>query len=113
MTRTNNQLVTIPTLNPCSAYFVRVSAVTCGTRVTSDVQLLNLFDTTPFSATVSIPTSFDTCKTWIATLTGRGIPDIEASLNRTSFEQCQTFAPCYANSSFNCLETDSSKAMFR
>ena len=113
VTRTNNKLVTIPNLDPCSAYFVRVSAVTCGTRVTSDVQLLDLYDTTAFSVTVSIPTTFDTCKTWIATLTGRGIADIEASLNRTSFERCRTFAPCYANSSFYCSETDKSKATFK
>ena len=111
--RTNDVVVNIPSLNPCSAYFVRVSAVNCGTRVTSDPMLLDIFDSTSFSTCLSIPASFDTCDAWVANISGRDIRDIQISLNRTSFQQCGYFAPCFAYSTFNCSENDNKKATFK
>ena len=111
--RTNDIVVNIQNLDPCSAYFVRVSAVNCGVDVTSDAKLLDIFDSTSFSLTLSIPTSFDTCVTWLASIRDTGIRDIHTSLNRTSLRQCGYFAPCFAYSAFNCSDDDITKATFR
>ena len=112
--RTNDQLVTIPNLNPCSAYFVQVSAVNCGTRITSNAMLLDLKDITSFSLTVSIPTTFATCSAWVATITSRDIADVQDSLNVTSIQRCGGFIPpCFADSSLTCSQTDDTKATFK
>ena len=107
------QVQTIPNLDPCFSYFVRVSAVNCGSRVTSDPMLLDLKETTALSLTLSIPVNLGTCNTWLTTNGDRGIMDIHASLNRTSIQQCATIAPCFAESTLTCSETDNSKAVFK
>ena len=109
----NGQVQTIPNLDPCLSYFVRVSAVNCGSRVTSDPKLLDLKETTTFSMTLSIPVNLGTCNAWLATIGDRGIVDIHASLNRTTIQQCRTIAPCFAESTLSCSETDNSKAVFK
>ena len=90
-----------------------MSAVNCGTRVTSDPMFLDLDDSTSFSMTLSIPTNLGTCDTWLASIGDRGITDIYNSLNRTSIQQCATIAPCFAESSLTCSATDNSKAVFK
>ena len=109
----SGQIQTISNLDPCLAYFVRVSAVNCGFRVTSDPMLLDLKDSAPFSMTLSIPMNLGTCNSWLALIGDRGIVDIHNSLNDTSFRQCSTIAPCFAESTLNCSETDNSKAVFK
>ena len=108
--RTNNQLVTIPNLDACSAYFVRVTAVNCGTRITSDAMLLDLHDTSFFSMTVSIPSTFDTCVSWISSIT---IANVQSALNSTSLQRCGYLAPCFTDSNLTCIKGENSKAIFK
>lgn len=107
------QVQTIPNLDPCISYFVRVSAVNCGSRVASVPMLLDLKETTAFSMTLSIPVNLGTCNAWLATIGDRGIVDIHASLNVTSIRRCGTIAPCFAESTLTCSETDNTKAVFK
>ena len=109
----NGQVQTISNLDSCLSYFVRVSAVNCGSRVTSDPKLLDLKDTTTFSMTLSIPVNFGTCNAWLAMIGDSGIMDIHSSLNRTTIQQCTIIAPCFAESTLTCSETDNSKAVFK
>jgi hypothetical protein len=109
----NGQIQTISNLDPCLSYFVRVSAVNCGSRVTSDPMLLDLKDSAPFSMTLSVPVNLGTCNAWVASIGDRGIADIHNSLNSTSIARCGTIAPCFSESTLTCSETDNSKAVFK
>ena len=110
MVRTNNLQMTFNSLDPCTAYFVQVSAVTCGTRITSNAILIDLLDSSTLSVTLSLDDAVTTCNAWVASNSNSKIMDLENNLRVVSLQRC-TAIPCLAYSSLTCI--DSTKVNFR
>ena len=102
--------MTLSSLDACSAYYVQVSAVNCGTRITSDTVLLDLLDYSPFSVTLSLTDIVTSCDAWVASSTNIKVMDLENALMVVPLQRC-THIPCLAYSRLTC--TDSTKANFR
>ena len=110
MVRTNDLQMTFNSLDPCIAYYVQVSAVTCGTRITSDAMLIDLLDSSALSINLSLDDSITTCNAWVASNTNSKIMDVENHLRVISLQRC-TAIPCLTYSSLTCV--DSTKVNFR
>lgn len=108
--RTNDLQMTFNTLDMCTAYYVQVSAVNCGTRITSDSALIDHLDSSTLSITLSLDNLINTCNAWVLSNTNSKIMDVENHLRVVSLQRC-TNIPCLAYSSLTCIDT--TKANFR
>lgn len=108
--RTNNLQMTFDTLDMCTAYYVQVSAVNCGTRITSDSALIDHLDSSTLSITLSLDSVINTCNAWVLSNTNRKIMDVENYLRVVALQRC-TNIPCLAYSSLTCIDT--TKVNFR
>ena len=108
--RTNNLQMTIDSLDQFTAYYVQVSAVNCGTRITSESVLIDLLDSSTLSITLSLDNVINTCNAWVLSNTNRKIMDVENHLRVVSLQRC-TAIPSLAYSTLTCVDT--TKVNFR
>ena len=98
-------------LSPCSMYWVVVTAINCGLRVTSDAHILGLYESTPFNVTFCLEQSV-ACTDWIAVDVINKLNDVESFLNSAFTAQCPASnRPCYRDSEFSC-STDNRMVIF-
>ena len=105
VTTTQTQ-VNLQTLSPCSTYWVVVTAVNCGLRLSSDPQLLGLFNASVFTLALCPGLGFR-CSDWIGINVTNKIADIESALNSVLTSQCfVSDSACFANNGFTCNRED-------
>ena len=110
-TQISDRQTVLQNLNPCSTYWVVVSAVNCGLRIASEARLINLYESTPFNITFCPGENFG-CNDWITVDLMNKIGDVETALNSVLTTQCLAASlPCYLGSRFSC-NVDSSVVTF-
>lgn len=85
-----------------------MTAVNCGTRISSTAELVGLKDPADFTLTVNLPNSVGECGDWIKMNTATKINNLETALRNG----CGTSIPCFANSRWSCVDGDPTKATF-
>lgn len=99
--------VNLQDLNPCSTYWIVITAVNCGLRISSSPQLLGLFNSSEFSIALCPGGSFQ-CSEWIGINVTSKVADIESALSSVLTSQCLlSDSTCFANSGFTCYGDDS------
>ncbi len=101
--QTSESTVTIEDLDPCTAYWVAISAVDCSSRLSGSPMLVDLFEPMRFKFVISLEETTD-CKSWIANNLVGKISDVQSSL-RSALEGTACAGatlPCVANSRFVC-----------
>ena len=88
-----------------------MTAVNCGTKISSTPQLIGLKDPERFTLVANLASSVGLCSTWITVNTERKISDVENGL-RLPLVLCGFSIPCYAYSQWSCKDDDPSKATF-
>lgn len=110
--RTTQSEVVLQILSPCSTYWVVVTSVNCGLRISTSPQLLSLFNSSLFSISLCPGGDFS-CSDWIVFNLTRKLADVENTLSSALASQCQlSNLTCFPNSSFTCSVNDNS-AVFR
>ena len=103
----NQTEVYLQNLAPCSAYWIVITAVNCGLRISSSPQLLDLFNSSVFTLSLCPETDF-VCSDWIRVDVANKVADIENVLSSVLTSQCLlNNVTCFANSSFTCSMDDS------
>ena len=110
--RTTDTQVIIQNLEPCTSYWTTVTAVNCGTKISSTPQLIGLKDPTSYQLVANLASSVGPCSTWITVNTARKVTDVENGL-RLPLVLCGYTIPCFANSQWSCVANDPTKAIFR
>ena len=103
--------MTVRNLDACTSYWTTVTAVNCGTKISSSSQLIGLKDPANYQLVANLASSVGLCSTWIADNTARKINDVENGL-RLPLLLCGFSIPCYANSRWSCNTNDPTKATF-
>lgn len=102
--RTNDSRVVLNNLNPCTSYWVVVTAIDCTNRVTGAPQSVGLFQPLLFRLIISIDNSIP-CQAWILDNSARKLSDIGLSITTTlRSSPCNSgvSTPCTSNSRFTC-----------
>ena len=108
----HEQQIILQNLNPCSTYWVVVTAVNCGLRRTSEPRLIDLHESTPYNITFCQGENFR-CRDWITLDMNNKISDIERTLSSVLTSQCVASQPlCFARSRFSCDIMDSGVVTF-
>ena len=109
---TAQRQVNLQNLNPCSTYWIVVTAVNCGLRISSSPQLLGLFNPSEFSIALCPGRGFQ-CSEWIGVNVTSKVADIESSLSSVLTSQCLlSDSTCFTNGGFTC-NGDDSMVIFR
>lgn len=103
--------VNLDNLAPCSTYWIVVTSVNCGLRISSGPEVLSLFKPTVFTFSLC-PGSGFSCNDWIGVNVASKVADVENILYSALTSQCLlNNLTCFANSEFNC-SVDDSMAIF-
>lgn len=103
---TAQRQVYLQDLNPCSTYWVVITAVNCGLRISSSPQLFGLFSPSEFSIALCPGHGF-LCSEWIGVNVTSKVADIESALSSVLTSQCLlSDSTCFTNSGFTCYGDD-------
>ena len=87
-------------------------AVNCGLRVSGDVYLLGLYESTPFNITFCLGQTF-MCTDLIGVNAVAKLAEVEGVLTSAIAAECPTDnTPCYAGSEFSCSR-DNTMVLFK
>ena len=103
----NQTEVNVQNLSPCSTYWIVVTAVNCGLRISSSPQLLGLFNSSEFTVALC-PGSDFSCSDWLGVTLESKIASVEDILSSVLTTQCLlNNVSCFAGSTFTCSVDDS------
>lgn len=101
--------MSIPNLEPCLRYWVRVSAVLCDVNVNSDPKRIDLREEEDFSFLIRLGGG-DECRDWI--LQERVLLDVQGEVSSQLAECGLSQVLCTADDDLSC-STNHSNAMYR
>ena len=96
--QTTNQTATITNLEPCLRYWVRVSAINCGSSVDSALQRVDLLGTTENFMFFILLEQGEMCQAWVE---AQFLGDVEGEVS-LQLSQCELNALCMADSVLRC-----------
>lgn len=103
--------VILQNLNPCSLYWVVVTAINCGLHIMSEPRLIELYEPAPLNITFCPGDRF-ICSDWINVDVMSKVASTENVLSSIITSQCPAGnLPCYRRSRFVCY-VDSSMVTF-
>lgn len=103
---TSEQEAFLECLDPCTSYWVTVTAVHCASRVSSEPQQIGLYQPMQFNFDIMIE---DICNNWISENTTEKINDTQNEVLSTLRGQpCDIEVPCIADSQWKCSDDDTS-----
>ena len=109
--QTSERQVVLQSLNPCSFYWVVVTAINCGLRVMSEPRFIEPYEPAPFNITFCPGEKF-ICSDWINVDMMSKVAGTENILSSILTSQCLAGnLPCYRGSRFVC-HVDSSTVTF-
>ena len=96
--RTNNLSVVISNLDPCQRYWVTVSSVNCGSKITSSPREIGLQEEAHFRFFIILDMG-DSCSTWVQQ--EQNLAEVERAV-ATELENCSLDVMCSADNGLSC-----------